>query len=173
LNVSHYVKLSILQARNPWLDRDVLNFFSELPVHYRFDKVLYRRTLHRMFPAVMESIPMARRHSLENWAEVLRRNREFELYARRHLVENPSVIHEIWNPAALDRLLRSFFRGEPAGSRKARALEGLKHLLRETSGPLYRLAKKRAGRQFTTRILPSELVIARLLILKRWCDRWG
>jgi asparagine synthetase B (glutamine-hydrolysing) len=173
LNFAHYMKLSVLQARNPWLDRDVLNFFSELPVPYRYDKVLYRRTLGRMFPAVMESIPMARRHSLENWGEVLRQNREFQLYARKHLVESASVIHEIWNPAALDRLLTSFSRGEPAGSRKARALESMKRLLREKSGPLYRMMKKRAGRQFTTRILPPESVIGRLLILKRWCDRWA
>jgi len=151
----------------------VLNFFSELPVHYRYDKALYRRTLGRMFPAVMGQIPMARRHSLEDWGVVLRQNPAFQLYARKHLVEDTNAIHEIWSPAALDQLLTSFFRGDPPGSRKARALESVKRLLREKSGPLYRMVKKRAGGQFTTRILPPESVIGRLLILKRWCDRWA
>lgn len=167
------MKLSILQARNPWLDREVLNFFSELPVQYRYDKVLYRRTLRRMFPGVMGSIPMARRHSLENWGEVLRGSRDFQLYARKHLVESRSAIHEIWRPAALDLLLTSFFRGEPAGSRKARVLESVKGILREKSAPLYRMLKKRVGHHFTIRMLPPESVIGRFLILKRWCDRWA
>ena len=173
LNVAHYMKLSILQARNPWLDRRILDFFAKLPVHYRYDKALYRSTLARMFPAVMQSIPMARRHSLENWGEVLRGNRAFEAYARRNLVETPSAIHDIWNPAALDRTLTSFFRGEPAGSTATRTLETMKRLLRENAGPLYRIAKRTAGQQFGARILPTELVLGRLLILKRWCDRWA
>jgi asparagine synthetase B (glutamine-hydrolysing) len=173
LNVSHYFKESVLQARNPWLDRDVLNSFSPLPVHYRYDKILYRRTLGKMFPDLMNSVPMARRHSLEDWGAVFRASREFQAYASHHLIESRNAIHEIYDPAVIAVLINSFFQGTTSTSWKVRALECTKGFLREKATPVYRFLRRNTGRWLTVRAMDSETVIARLLILKLWCDKWA
>ena len=37
-----------MQVRNPWLDLDVLNFIRKIPVRYRIEKYLFRKTLFKL-----------------------------------------------------------------------------------------------------------------------------
>ena len=70
LNRSSYYKFSVLELQNPWLDKDIMEFYKFVPVKYRLDKYLYKKTLHNMFPELY-SIPFAKVDSLENWMSIL------------------------------------------------------------------------------------------------------
>lgn len=37
-------------VRNPWLDNDILDFMTQVPVKYRKGKILYKSTISSMFP---------------------------------------------------------------------------------------------------------------------------
>jgi asparagine synthetase B (glutamine-hydrolysing) len=173
LNFSHYAKLAFVEARNPWLDRDVLRVFESVPVKYRLDKTLYRETLAFMFPDVMSRIPIAMRNSLENWAGVIRADRGFERSAREHLMRAESPIHAIWSPAAIGAWIDHFYAGQSSEPAYTRLIDTAKSIARKNLKPLYRMLKKAAPKQLSVRPFPPEDVIGRLLILKLWCDRWG
>jgi asparagine synthetase B (glutamine-hydrolysing) len=168
LNFSQYVKLSYLEARNPWLDRNVLSFFAGLPLHYRYEKSLYRETLRGMFPKVMQEIPIATRNSLENWGPVLR-SPAFLNFARAHLVESRSVLHDFFDSAAISALLDRFESGAQVRSRSVSLIEIPRDLLRRYANPVYRLLKRNSA-GLARRSQPAEWTIGRLLILKLWCD---
>jgi len=173
LNFSHYNKLSILEARNPWFDRDVFRFYGRIPVKYRYDKSLYRATLEFMFPDLMRQIPIATRNSLEPWETLLRRDGKFLKYARRHLVEERSPIHDIWHSEAIAGWIDSYERGGTADPFRVRAIGAVKPLVRTYLKPLYRMLKRSAPASIAVRSMPPQEVIGRLLILKLWCDKWA
>ncbi len=172
LNVYNYMKLAFLEARNPWLDREVLEFFAELPEHYRYDKVLYQATLRTMFPDLMLGVPMAARNSLENWQRILL-TEEYRLYFRRQLVQSESAIHEIWDPSRIDSLIERLYSGHRTASLRTSAYESIKSTLRSRVNPLYRVLKKNLPAKTVMRELPAYQVLARLVTLKLWCDRWA
>jgi asparagine synthetase B (glutamine-hydrolysing) len=173
LNFSHYAKLCFLEARNPWLDRDVLRVYENIPVKYRIDKMLYRETLAFMFPDVMSRIPIAQRSSLENWAAVVRTDAKFEAFARKHLVESDSPIHAIWSPAAIGRWIDQFYSGKSSEPVRTRLIDAAKGIVRKNLRPVYSMLKKAAPRQLAVRPFAPEDAIGRLLILKLWCDKWA
>jgi hypothetical protein len=173
LNFSHYNKLAILEARNPWFDRDVLAFYGRLPVSHRYDKALYRSTLHCMFPDLMRKIPIATRHSLEDWAARLRGDSWFLQFARKNLVEDRSPIHEFWRPDALAATIEAFARGNSRESLRVRAVEAAKPFVRQYLKPLYRSLKRSVLSPVAVRAMPAEALIGRCLVLKLWCDRWA
>src|ERR1051326_5217183 len=173
LNFSHYNKLAILEARNPWFDRDVFRFYAGIPVAYRYDKSLYRATLRFMFPKLMNEIPIAARNSLEPWHDLLRRDTRFLKYARQHLVEEQNPIHDIWRREAIGEWIGGYERGRSADTFSVRAIGAIKPLVRNYLQPVYRMLKRRAPPSFSVRSVPAQEAIGRLLILKLWCDRWG
>ena len=73
LNISSYYKMAVLELQNPWLDREIMRFYQNLPTKYRLDKGLYKKTLATLFPDLF-AIPFAQKSSLEDWQAELRRN---------------------------------------------------------------------------------------------------
>ena len=173
LNFSHYNKLAILEARNPWFDRDVFEFYGRIPVKYRYDKSLYRSTLQFMFPDLMSKIPIAGRNSLERWSESLRRDTSFLAYARQHLVQDRSPIHAIWRPDAIGGWIDAYERGSSSAPARVRMIGAIKPLVRSYLKPVYQMLKRRAPASLSVRSMPPQEVIGRLLILKLWCDKWA
>lgn len=51
--------LSELEIVNPWYDADILNFYKNVPIKYRKDKVLFKNTVAQRFPK-LNSISSAR-----------------------------------------------------------------------------------------------------------------
>jgi hypothetical protein len=173
LNFSHYAKLAFVEARNPWLARDILRFCEKLPEHYRYDKALFRKTLAFMFPELMQKVPIACHHSLEDWGTVLRADRAFGRFARKHLVECSSPLHELWNPTALGLLIDRFYAGKSIEPARICTLSRIKSFVRTQIPPLYRALKKTSPRALAVASFAPEQVIGRLLTLKLWCDRYA
>lgn len=171
LNASHYAKLSILEARNPWLDGSVFDFFAGVPLQYRIDKVLYRHTLTRMFPGLMRDVPMAERNSLEDWGAVLRSDSRFRALVDSRLFAGDSPLFAIFDRAALRRAVEAYFAAPPQPSWTARAIETGKRFLRANAGSIYRALKKTAAPKLSIREFPAHLLVGRCLSMRIWLDR--
>lgn len=170
LNASHYAKLSILDARNPWLDGSIFDFFAGLPLSYRIDKMLYRHTLTRMFPNLMRDVPMATRASLEDWSVVLRGDPKFRALVDSRLFAGDSQLFQIFDRDALRLAVEAYFSAPPRQSLTARAIEFGKSALRKNAGPLYRAVKKTAAPKLALREFPAHLLVGRCLAMRIWLD---
>lgn len=170
-NRSNYYKLGILEAANPWLDKDVVEFLRRVPAPCRIDKVLYRRTLAAAFPTLMQ-LPIARRNSLEDFARLTREDAAWQKFIRFHLLERHNRFHEMIAREPLARLLDAAFAGRAAGPARVRLYAAAKQTLRRAAPKLFQAVRARAhqGNMVVSTISP-DLLILRLLLMKVWCDR--
>ena len=158
--------------RNPWLDKELTDFLKTLPVRYRIDRYLYRKTATRMFPELM-ALPVATRNSLENWSEALQKDLALQSFLKKHLIENRNSFHELLNPEAVRNLYQQAI--QPGGARsslKQRAMKTTKDYLRKQTPQLYRLLKPSLMGKIKTKELPAQELLFRLLILKIWFDEF-
>jgi len=170
LNRSSYYKLTVLELQNPLMDRDILDFYKSVPWKYRLRKYIYKRTLKTMFPELF-SLPFATAHSLESWGVLLRRSEDLQQYFRRHLLEERNGLHEFLDIDALGAYFYGSLKGSDQPGVKARALDRAKKAF-QVSPPLYRLLKSVMFRFVQTKNLSSDQILFRLLIVKRWFDRF-
>lgn len=168
LNRSSYYKMTVLDLQNPWLDKAILDFFKTVPWRYRIDKYLYRRTLETMYPDLY-SIPVATSHSLENWGQIIRQDRELQRFIRFHLLENRNDFHEFLNINQLSHFISGCFTGTSKPSIKMRSIRTIKGILRG-SPLLYRLLKSKLIGFVRAKEISEETVLFRLLIAKKWFD---
>ena len=176
INPLNYVKNLALESFTPLLDYDILDFVSTLPVRYRLDKNLYRKTVVEMFPGLFREF--AQRRNDVDWAASLRGFPELERFVRRELTEEQSILSEFIDVDHLKSELDAFFYVPTVSSGlpglRARATTGAFRLL-ERSPSVYNFAHKsayyiRKWRAKPREILPPEQLIIRLLILKVWGD---
>jgi asparagine synthetase B (glutamine-hydrolysing) len=168
---SAYYKRSIADVRNPWLDKEVLAFMQAVPVRYRFDKHLYKKTVRTMFPELF-TIPIARRHSLENWAEVIRTNAAVQEFLRLHLLEERNAYHDLIDREEVARLLAAACAGATQPSLQSRAIRFGKETMRKRAPRLYaRLKPALIGKAPAAEVPASDLLF-RMLISKLWFDRF-
>lgn len=172
LHRATYYKLTVLDVGNPWLDKDILDFYRTVPVSYRVDKLLYRRTLESMFPE-LAVLPIARRHSLENWTEVLAGNAALQRFLRKHLVETGSPVHELVDRGALERLLAAAASPAPSMAAVPGLLAAARRLSMQRAPALYSLLKRSAPRRFRVAAVSPHELLFRALVLKLWFDRNG
>lgn len=169
---SAYCKRTIVDVRNPWLDRELLEFLQTLPVRYRINRYLYRKTAAKMFPELM-SIPAATRNSLENWPEILRKDRVVQQFLKMHLIDNPNSLYQTLNFDAVRVLYeKAILPGGEGPSFKRRAILATKEFLRSRAPQLYRRLKPALMTKIKTREMPAQELLFRLLILKIWFDQF-
>jgi asparagine synthetase B (glutamine-hydrolysing) len=169
---SAYCKRTIVDVRNPWLDREVLEFMQTVPVRYRDNKFLYKKTVQVMFPELM-SIPIATRNSLENWPEVVQKDRSIQQFLKTHLIDRPNSFHNILNPNAVRILYEQAI--QPGGLRssfKQRTVQATKNFLRTRTPQLYRRLKPSLMVKVKSKEIPGEELLFRMLILKIWFDQF-
>jgi len=169
---SAYCKRTVLDVRNPWMDRDVLEFLNSLPARYRTDRYLYRKATTHMFPGLFE-IPVATRNSLENWPQILRESTDLQSFMRMSLIESRSTLHQLLDPVEAENLLeRSIHSRVAAVSPKLRLLRGGKDYLRRHMPGLYRRLKPQLMTKIKTREMAGSETLIRLVNLKTWYDQF-
>ena len=173
LGFSHYDKLCILEARNPWLDRDVLAFYATVPVTYRESKRLYCSTLTKMFPKLMSEIPIATKNGEEEWEKQEANEREFLRFARENLTQGTTPLHDIFSATAISDLIDSCAAGRSVETLRVRLMTSIKPFARNYLSPMYRSLKRRAPPSVVAVSTPVREIIGRLVILKLWCDHWA
>jgi asparagine synthase/glutamine amidotransferase-like protein len=167
-NPSTYYKLTVLEVQNPWLDKPLLDFIQRLPTRLRSDRYLWKQTLRLMFPEVM-AIPVARRHSLEDWPSIFRHDPELQRFIWRHLVEDRNEFHDFLNRDALAAFLSKTWAGRDRSIRMA-VLGSAKRATSSLSPVVYRALKPLIAPRIRTREITSDELIFRLLVGKLWFD---
>ena len=169
---SAYCKRTVIDVRNPWLDRELLEFLAVLPVRYRIDREFYKRSVGALFPELM-AIPPATRNSLENWSELLQKDTSLQQFLKTHLIEKPNSLHAILNPDAVRALYEQAI--QPGGVRssfKQRTMKATKDFLRQRVPGLYQAVKPKLMTKIKTKEIRGEELLFRLLILKLWFDQF-
>ncbi len=169
---SAYCKRTVVDVRNPWLDRELLEFLQTLPIRYRLDRYLYRKTAARMFPELM-AIPAATRNSLENWPEIIQKDQLFQKFLKTHLIDQRNSFHEILNPDTVRTLYeRAIQAGGERSSFKQRAVQASKGFLRTRTPQLFRVLKPALMTRIRTKDMPGVGLLLRMQCLKIWFDQF-
>lgn len=170
LHRANYFKLGVFDSSNPWLDRSILAVNAETPIPYRIDKDLYKRTIAGYFPEV--HVPFAKRNSLENWPELLSRNRRIREFLFDHLRQRNSPVFDFLMPAVVEHYMAAAVAGRQRQSVKVRTLAAIKDLIQKVSPGVYRAVRKQASGKVKAAHLPTADLLARALVLKLWFDRF-
>jgi asparagine synthetase B (glutamine-hydrolysing) len=104
----NYHKLHFLEMVNPFLDADVLRFWSALPRRCRTDKALLRESYHCRIGDHLE-VPMATGGNGPDWTTALRRSPALAAWVREGLSRLPEPLDRHWFLGRLDAVLQ----GEP------------------------------------------------------------
>lgn len=173
LNPLNYAKNFAIESFTPLLDYDVLDFVSTLPVEYRLDKNLYKKTVRSRFPELFEEKIAKRRNDID-WAASFRDSPDLRRFVYKELIEEPNLLAEYMDVARLKSELDAFFATPVRPSMRARVTTGAFGLL-ATWPAAYNLAHKcsyyaRKRRGKVRDALPTEQLIIYLLILKVWGD---
>jgi len=110
LNPLNYVKNIELEVRNPWSDNDILDFMCTVPVKYRLDKNLYRKTIVEIFPELFDEI--AQKSNLINWEYEFKNSELLKDYIYKELIKNKNDFHEFINIDNLKSELDIFFESK-------------------------------------------------------------
>lgn len=166
-----YFKYTVLDVKSPWLDKDIFKFYQTVPVHYRWERDLYAKTLHRLLPELM-ALPLASKNSLENWLQIIPRDKELQRFIQHHLLESKNGFHEFLDLDAVRDVVQAAFRGVSRPSMKQRSVSGLKDLMRKTTPGLYRRLKPKLMGKMRGSDIPADILIFRMLVAKMWFDRF-
>lgn len=169
LHRSSYYKLSVLDVKQPWLDVGVLDFYKDVPARYRMDKILYARTIDRMFPNLRD-IPYATRHSLEDWPHQVRTDPDLRRFISSVLLEHENGFDEYVDPARLRSFVEACLADRSTAPRRASAVHTAKEVIRRVSPALYRGIKKRVMPRVAVPQTSPVPLLFRLVIAKLWFD---
>jgi asparagine synthetase B (glutamine-hydrolysing) len=104
----NYYKLHFVEMVNPFLDADVLRFWSALPRRCRVDKTLLRESYHTHIGDHLE-VPIATGGNGPDWIAALRRSPTLATWVREGLSSLPEPLDRDWFLGRLDAVLQ----GEP------------------------------------------------------------
>ena len=108
LHHHNYHKLHFLEMLNPFLDTEVLRFWSTLPRRCRVDKTLVKESYHTRFGDHLE-VPIAQKDNGADWVEALRTSPALAAWVRAKLEALPEPLDRTWFLGRLDAVLH----GEP------------------------------------------------------------
>jgi asparagine synthetase B (glutamine-hydrolysing) len=91
LHHHNYHKLHFVEMVNPFLDAEVLRFWSALPRHHRLDKSLLKESYHRRFGDHLE-VPIAHLDNGADWTAALRGSPELAGWVRERLSSLPEPL---------------------------------------------------------------------------------
>jgi asparagine synthetase B (glutamine-hydrolysing) len=127
LHHHNYHKLHFVEMMNPFLDRDVLTFWSALPRRHRVDKTLLRESYHARFGDHHE-VPIATLDNGADWTGGLRRDPHLAAWVRDRLAALPEPLDRNLFLEKLDAVLAG--TPEPPASPTAHRVPALKLVAR-------------------------------------------
>jgi hypothetical protein len=105
LHHHNYHKLHFVEMLNPFLDADVLRFWSALPRRWRVDKALLKESYHTRFGDHLE-VPIASRDNGADWSAGLRGSPALAAWVRERLASLPAPLDPGYFLGRLDAVLR-------------------------------------------------------------------
>jgi len=171
LQTASYYKQIELDHRNVLLDDPILDFLTKVPDSMRVDKMLFRQTIIRRYPQLVQ-FPYAKRSNLEDWLKLLATDSPVRQYALDELGDRSSGIWEYLDPEALTKMMTDLSMGFSFRSMLAQRLN-LKPLIKQSLtifAPrlLTRIRSQRRARPVAN--LGVDKIIMRSLALKNWFD---
>jgi asparagine synthase (glutamine-hydrolysing) len=169
LHPLNYFKTLEVEVRRPYLDNDILDFVTTLPVKYRLDKALFRRTIARMFPGIFEQ--SARHGNLVDWHRRFATDQELRGFVRPRLAAPSAVLAGIVATTEAARIFPDL-----AAARRRDRINTLAARLRrypwlhKTLSKGYHRLRERLVAERGAPITPN--IIFRLLTLMLWCERF-
>ncbi len=164
LNPLSYIKSIEVELRNPWVDNDILDFMCTVPIKYRLDKNLYRKTIVKMFPELFSEI--AQKSNLIDWGHEFRNSQVLKDFIYKELIESQNAFHEFILIDNLKIELDAFFSNN-GHSHDYGVTVKMGQMLRKFP-VIYNFAQKWWSKSRSG--IPMEIVIIRMLTLKIWCD---
>src|SRR5262249_40288838 len=102
-----------------FLDESFLDLLEQVPSKWRIDKRLFCSAVRRRFPDLYR-YPMARRHNLEDWAELLGKESPVRTFALRELSDTKSGVWDWFDREACLRFVEGL--GQSGDGKKRRTL---------------------------------------------------
>jgi asparagine synthetase B (glutamine-hydrolysing) len=169
LHPLNYVKTLEVEVRRPYLDNDILDFVATLPVEYRLDKALFRRTIVPMFPDLFQHF--ARDANRLDWHRQLGADPRLQRFVHQRLAAPGAVLSGILAAPEAGRLATDFAVARRRGRLNAlgRGLTRFPWLHRALRTRYQRLNGRRAAERGAP-VTPD--VIFRLLTLTLWGERF-
>lgn len=119
----NYHKLHFLEMANPFLDREVLRFWSALPPELRVDKRLFKRCYHARW---QDPVPIASEDNGIDWPAAVRRHGALAAWIREELAALPEPLDRGYFVGKLDAVLR----GEPEAAGPLHQVPAMKLIAR-------------------------------------------
>lgn len=113
LHHHNYHKLHFVEMINPFLDLDVVRFWSVLPRRCRVDKTLFREAYYTRIGDHLE-VPIATRDNGADWSRALRESPALESWVRGKLSNLPEPLNRAFFLEKLEAVLRA--EPEPCSS---------------------------------------------------------
>ena len=164
LNPLSYIKIIEVELRNPWVDNDILDFMGTVPIKYRLDKNLYRKTIVKMFPELFSEI--AQKSNLVDWGHEFRNSQLLKDFIYKELIESQNAFHEFIHIENLKIELDAFFSNN-GHSHDYGITVKIGQMLKKFP-VIYNFAQKWWSKSRSG--ISMEIVITRMLTLKIWCD---
>jgi hypothetical protein len=170
---AHYKQCAI-GVHNPWLDRSIMDFMTEVPPALRIKKQLYKRAMQSVFPE-LEQIRHAGVHfdNIENWDDILRTNGDIRTYVLRNVLTEENGLHELLDMARLRAYVDDFLNGRRVDEPPLVAIVNRAKQVLAQFPTVYRVLKRSTMQYLHVRELTPSTVLLRLLILKKVYDRYG
>ena len=155
-----------VEARRPYLDNDLLDFVTTLPLRYRLDKALFRRTVVGMFPDLFEHV--ARHWNLVDWHQQLGTDARLQRLVQERLHASRGALAGLLattTPVTVDP-------SRPPGGCATTLARGIKRhpWLYQHLRPLYLRLRRRLKARGAAPITPD--IVFRLLTLTVWSERF-
>jgi len=122
-----YHKLHFLETASPFLDAEVLRFWSALPARCRLDKALVKESYHARFGDHL-AVPIAGKDNGPDWPGGLRGSPALAAWVRQRLASLPEPLNRGYFLGKLDALLQGC--PEPAAARAHHRVPALKLVAR-------------------------------------------
>ncbi len=101
----NYHKLHFVEMINPFLDADLLRFWSALPRRCRVDKTLFREAYHTRIGDHLD-VPIATRDNGADWTRALRASPALASWVRQRLSSLPEPLNRAFFLEKLDAVLQ-------------------------------------------------------------------
>jgi asparagine synthetase B (glutamine-hydrolysing) len=98
------LKTHSLWIRNPYLDNEILDFIIHLPTSMRLGKNLFIAAVRQSFPELIH-LPIAERHNLIDWNDMLHKDSALFKFVRGELLEDEDGFYEIVDQGRLEKFI--------------------------------------------------------------------
>lgn len=184
----NYLKNTVIDVRNPFLDKELLEFIAKMPPKYRLYRKLFRSSVVSAFPNIF-NIGYATTSNLPNWTEYYRKYQNLRTFIRTSLIDlSAPFFNELVNKKKLNLFILKFEAAAFRNKQKSEILSvkafqstslfkkitttNFKTTLIQLIRSNYHLYKLLLPflkyREITDSWLNDDIIIMRLLVIQNW-----